>query len=103
MDPREYPLHPRECPRILADVRGSSRMSGDLRECTLWKLIVWASTKHRDTDSAPDTRIAGGGYPVAAASVISSARSMTVNASRSCSSVMQSGGFVKRLFQLMNV
>src|SRR5204862_1900809 len=34
-------------------------------------------------------------------SVISSPRSMIAKASRSCSSVMQSGGLVKRLFQLM--
>src|SRR6266850_2478519 len=40
-------------------------------------------------------------YPPTPPSVISSPRSMIANASRSCSSVMQSGGLVKRLFQLM--
>src|SRR5258708_28761448 len=32
-DIREDAADVRECPRILADVHGSSRMSGDLREC----------------------------------------------------------------------
>ena len=31
--------HLRGCPGTFANVRGSSRMSGDVRECTLWKLI----------------------------------------------------------------
>jgi hypothetical protein len=38
-----------------------------------------------------------------ALSVISSPRSMIANASRSCASVMHSGGFVKKVFQRTKV
>lgn len=65
----------------------------------------------RTTNSPPTVRTYGSFFRTAgnvrrsqlfaAPSVISSARSMIANDSRSCCSVMQSGGFVNRLFQLM--